>query len=361
LAEGRLVRLDMDAGAQDGEDNLMVVSQDTLTPLLFDLKGLPGERLFLDLEKKNVLELELLCQTLERDGTVRPALWRQVDTLSVCGPRDCAFEWDAAQEEIVFGDGLHGAVPEPGKGAVMVASLILSECGGGNLPAGSGLVFTEDGTRVENGPASGGVDGETLQDARNRLLRKLENTVKCQSAADFAQCVLRTPGLRLAGAKALPGYDPEMGADRRHTGYVSVLVLPASEAAWPMPDSRLLAAADRQLERFRPVCVQARAIAPRYISLSVSLHALVQPGTRREALEAVLRSWLRPRADLAGEQVRRNDALALLQKTDGVLQVYRLDLRPLGTGGYLTAVGDLRLPPDGLPALQAVEIELTEV
>ncbi|MBQ9348922.1 MAG: hypothetical protein IJT94_16550, partial [Oscillibacter sp.] len=47
LAEGRLVRLDMDAGAQDGEDNLMVVSQDTLTPLLFDLKGLPGERLFL--------------------------------------------------------------------------------------------------------------------------------------------------------------------------------------------------------------------------------------------------------------------------------------------------------------------------
>ena len=49
--------------------------------LLFDAKGLPGETFFLDLEGRTALteSFALLCETLERDGQVRPpcgAVWR---------------------------------------------------------------------------------------------------------------------------------------------------------------------------------------------------------------------------------------------------------------------------------------------
>lgn len=359
-AGGRRLLLDASGCVQDGEDNVSVVCQDGLDSLLFDTTGVPEERLHLnlDLDGKQVLELELICQTLEADGTVRPALWTRTEDLSVLGPRDCAFLWDGQREEIVFGDGLHGALPEPGTGSVMVSSLTLSRCAGGNIPAGAGLMFQEDGTWVENGAASGGRDAETLEEARGRLLRKLADTDKCQSAADFQRCAMRTPGLRLAGAKALPGYDAAMGPERRHAAYVSVVLLPASEAARPLPDARFLAAADRQLARFRPVCVQTKAIPPRYIPVAVTAEVLVQPGTEREEMEADLRAWLRPRAELAGSTVRRSDAAAVLQRT--ALHVRRVEIRLLGSGGYVTAAGDLRLPPDGLPSLEAVELELMQ-
>ena len=108
-------------------------------------------------------------------------------------------------------------------------------------------------------------------------------------------------------------------------------------------------------------CVQEVVSREYFEPSSVLIHALVLPGTRRETLEAVIREWLRPCTELIGQTVRNNDAMTLLQKTNGVLQVYRAELRPLGGGGYLTPTGDLRLSPDGLPALETVEIELTEI
>ena len=104
--------------------------------LLFDAKGLPGETFFLDLEGRTALteSFALLCETLERDGQVRPALWRCVEDLYACGPRDRVFTYDPVRETITFGDGEHGALLRRGEGAVLAASLTLSYCGGATSP-----------------------------------------------------------------------------------------------------------------------------------------------------------------------------------------------------------------------------------
>lgn len=90
--------------------------------LLFDAKGLPGETFFLDLEGRTALteSFALLCNTLERDGKIRPALWQCVDDLYACGPRDRVFTYDPVRETITFGDGEHGALLQRGEGAVLI-------------------------------------------------------------------------------------------------------------------------------------------------------------------------------------------------------------------------------------------------
>lgn len=358
--EGRELTLNGSDTAQDGEDNLLVACLDPLraTNLLFDAKGIPGERFHLETgDQKPLTEhLRLICMTLEQDGSIHPAPWTLVDDLSLCSPRDRVFAYDAERECIVFGDGEHGSTVAPGYGAVMVTELILSFCGAGNIPEGAGLWFEEDRMAVLNGAAEGGRDAETPEACRGRLIRRLEQTLKCQSAEDYANCAMRTPGLRVAGAKALPGYDNRLGVGTRRPAFVTVVVLPASEAPHPMPDAHFLAEVGRQLERYRPICICTRATAPRYVPLSVSVELDTNGETDESAVRACLAQWLAPSADRIGQSIRQSDAVALLQKLPGVLRIRKAELHGLDQNSYQAKTGDLLIPQDALPKLERVEV-----
>ena len=360
--EGRCVEVDASGSAQDGENNLLVVCLDPvrLRDLLFDAKGLPEEEIDLNLGGQRALpeHLTLMCLTLERDGGVRPALWHRVDDLSVCGPRDRAFVYDPVRETIRFGDGAHGSVVSPGKGAVMVTELILSRCGEGNIPENAALAFEDSAGPVFNHAAAGGHDRETLEQARGRLIRRLRHTVKCQSARDFEERAMETPGLRIAGAKALPGYDSVLEGHR--PACVTVVVLPAAEGARPMPDFRFLNAVRRQLERVRPICVFVNAVPPRYVPLTVSVQLLVEPSAEKEPVRRALEDWLSPSSERIGALIRRDDGAALLQKLPGILQIRKMELRGTDQSSRRTANGDLTIPPDGLPALEGIDIEFVQ-
>ena len=351
--------MDAVGAADDGSPNLLVVCQDPLksTQLHLEARGKPGESLCINTEGKTVLteNFSLLCQTLYRDGVVRPAMWKPVEALSSCGPRDRVFVWDVERETIRFGDGNHGAVPCPG--AVMFMNLSLSLCGRGNLPEGRSLTFP-DGESVRNSAASGGQDRETLWQCRARLLRRLAQTVKCVSAEDYARCAKATPGLRVAGAKALPGFD-RSAPQQRKSAYVSVATLPASDAPEPLPDAHFLAAVNRQLDRNRQICIRTEAIPVRYLSFSITMRLLVLPEARRETLLEILKRLFSPREERIGAAATRNEVSAMLQKAPGVLQVEQLDFRRMDQNIYENAAGDLLIPPDAILRFTGAELELT--
>ncbi|MBR1659615.1 MAG: baseplate J/gp47 family protein [Oscillospiraceae bacterium] len=361
---GLLLTVNAARAAQDGKVNLRAVCLDPLRihDLLFDAKGLPGESFFLNLGETRALpdRLSLMCQTVQRDGTVRPAPWRCVEDLSLCSPRDRVFVYDAGRETITFGDGEHGAVPAPGTGAVMVTNLVLSLCGGGNIPEHSKLVFQDDGTTAANGAATGGRDPETLREARARMLRTLGRTVKCLSAGDYAQRAKETPGLRVAGAKALPGFDPDV-PHVRAAACVTVVVLPAGEGPKPRADRRFLAAVERQLNRRRTICIRTRAVPARYVPFSVSLRLLTEHGAEESVIRASLERHFAAREERIGEPARKEDTEALLQALPGVLQVRGLEFRGLDQASYRTETGDLRISPDEILSLERMDVALTRL
>lgn len=363
--EGRELTVDGTGAAQDGSDNLLIVCLDSIRAgnLLFDAKGIPGERFTLDLEGQKPLteHLRLMCMTLESDGSVRPAPWTLVDDLCLCSPRDRVFAYDAVRECLVFGDGEHGATIAPGTGAVMVTELILSHCGAGNIPEGAGLWFEADGMRVQNGVGVGGRDAETLEACRSRLVQRLDRTLKCESAADYANCAMRTPGLRVAGAKALPDFDSRLGTGTKRSAFVTVVVLPASESPRPMPDAHFLAEVERQLKRYRQVCTCTRVTGPRYVPLSISLEMETTEKLDESAIRALLDQWLAPSAERIGQSIRISDAAALIQKLPGVLRIRKAELRGQDQNSYLTKTGDLLIPQDALPALERVEVKMLRV
>ena len=359
--DGLSFTLDTDGVSEDGEENLLVACLDPVRAhdLLFDATGRPGESFRLNLEGKSVLteHLSLMCLTLDRDGEVRPALWRFVEDLSLYGPRDRVFTYDRERETVIVGDGEHGALIAAGRGAVMVVEEQVSLCAGGNVPADAGLRFTEDGEPVRNLAAQGGCAAESVAEGRARLLRALEDTRKCVSAADYERRVLRTPGVRVAGARALPGYD----AAQKHqkvAARVSVAVLPASDDERPVADGRFLAAVTRQLERSRPVCIRTEAIPVRYAAFTVRARVRGGQDLRREDVAAAVERAFAPAGERIGARVSKDEVAALLQKLPGVLQADQVELRGLDQNSYQTATGDLTVLPDTILRPERVEIIL---
>ena len=356
----RIVGIDAAQAASDGAPNVLVVCLDPVRvpDLIFDMKGRPAEQIFLNLQGQTVLPrpFRLICQTLEPDGVVRPAVWHCVQDLYACGPRDRVFVYDAARETIQFGDGRYGAVVSPGKGVVLVMDLVLSRGGAGNIPADAGLYFVEDGQAVHNLAASGGRDMEELQEAHARLQYRLEHTERCLSAADYERQAQNTPGLRVAAAKALPGYDPDAPTSGCCAATVTVVVIPASDAPYPMPDTRFLQAVRRQLEQHRTIGVRVLVVPPRYVSFNVQARVRTQAGFEQQAAWQALKRVCAIGSQTIGKTVLRADLMACLQHVPSVFEVRQLKFTAVQPGGMLTAQGDLRVPPDGVAVLRHIHL-----
>ena len=357
--EGRLLRVDTSAAAEDGEDNVLVISLDGghSQGLLFDAKGLPGETFPLELEGRIALEesFTLLCDTLDRDGQVRPALWRCVDDLYACGPRDRVFTYDPVRESITFGDGEHGALLRRGRGAVLAASLTLTYGAGGNIPGGTQLTFQGDGAGVRSQAARGGCGRETASQAQARLLRELGGGHKCVCAADYERLARETPGLRVAAARALPGYDPEEPTGVSRLPTVTVVAVPAGAGERPLPDGRFLAAVQAQMDRVRPIGTQVKVVPPVYVDIEADISVRGGEDSVEETLRERLSQWLDESG--IGGSLRAGEAWALVQSAPGVLQVREVSLRCAGSGCYQNREGDILLPRRAIPRLRALHLE----
>ena len=360
---GLLVRMDTASAASDGGENLRVVCLDAgrIGTLLFDAAGLPNEPLSLHLDDKRVLpeSFALLCRTLDTDGGIRLLPWRCVDDFYACGPRDRVFTYDPLRETITFGDGEHGAVVQRGEGAVLVIGMVLSHCGGGNIPAGAGLAFLDDGEPVPNGAAVGGADRETVDEAAARFLKELSVTAKCASASDYEQLARTTPGLRVAAARALPGYDPDEPSGGSGSPVVTVVVVPASSKPRMLPDARFLNEVQARLLRLRPICTQVRVISPAYEDVYAAVKLKGRENVTQEAVRQLLERYLSAEDAGIGGPVRPGELAARLQAMPGVLQVLRVDLRAPGPGCYQDASGDIRLPRHAIPFLRELKLERT--
>lgn len=360
----RGVRLDLSRAAGDGAPNLRVVCADPIhyADLFHSSTGLPDQTIPLSLGGRQVLgeELSLICDTLQPDGSIRPERWRCVEDLYAAGPRDQVFVYDPVLELIRMGDGRHGAVVPRGERAILVSDLVLSDCGAGNIPEGHRLRLGSEGLPVYNATAVGGADRESTAEAVARFLRRLEQPRKCVTAADYETQARQTPGLRVAAARAIPGYDPMEPTGHSRHPVVTVVVMPANHSPRPMPDARFLAAVQAHLDGLRPIGTVVRVTAPRYVGVTVSAQLRtagpVDEGLLHRAVERCLGVGRNERG--IGDPVELHRVAMELQQVAGVLAVERLQLDADSAGCVRTEGGDLQLPAHAVACLKGCRLSI---
>ena len=228
--------------------------------------------------------------------------WIEIEDFGRSGPEDRHFIWDSTTGEISFGprirqpDGTerqHGMVP-PERAEVSVTAYVFGGGREGNVAAGqltvlrSAIPFVD--TVTNRRPATGGVDGETVEQVKQRGPASIRSGQRAVTAADF-ELLAYQASRQVGRARALAPDQP--GAP------VRLLLVPGATVQGRRTELADLRIGDDlfnevagDIERHRLLGVSVEVGPPRYLGVSVVARVEVQPGrdaelTRQRALEVL--------------------------------------------------------------------------
>jgi len=292
--------------------------------------------------------------------------WTRVETFALSGPDDRHFVLDESAGQIQLGPAVRepdgtlrhfGAVPP--KGAVLRLSAYRTGGGRtGNVAAGALCLLRSPipyVASVENRrPAAGGVDGETVEDAKVRGPLLLRTRDRAVTAEDYEH-LTRQAAPEIARVRCVPaGDEPGGGA-----GAVRVLLVPAipedDGAALPFellaPSEETLARVASHLDERRLIGARVAVEPPRYQGVTVvariRARSHVLPARLQSAALDALYRWFHPLRGGPegngwpfGRPVNIGDVYAVLQALPGTeyieeVRLYGADLTT-GTRGEST-------------------------
>jgi len=321
-------------------------------------EGVPGQRF--TLRRRPVVRGNgpLAIRTSEGDGSVE---WQQVSSFAGSSPEDSHFMLDAASGELMLGPGVrladgslrqYGRVPP--KGAILKIDTYFTGGGrAGNVAARAISVLRSSipfVARLENRrPASEGVDGEDIENAKVRGPILLRTRGRAVTAEDYEQ-LAREAAPEVARVRAVAATD---GTD---AGSVRVLIVPAvttQDGRLPferlVPAEETLAKIATRLDESRVIGVRVIVEPPIYrgITIVARLNARPRANPRKlqEAAMAALYKYFDPIAGGPegggwpfGRPVQVGEVYAVLQGVRGVEMVE--DVRLFGADPITGKRGD---------------------
>ena len=189
---------------------------------------------------------------------------------------------DDGTAQIRFGDGQLGAAPV--EKTEFAASYRTGNGVAGNIGAEAiAHLFTTDGplraeTRLIRNPlpAEGGIEPETMAEARAYAPQAFRTQERAVTEADYAAVTERHAGVQRAMATF------------RWTGSWHTVFLTADRLAGLPMDDDFKAAIRRDVERYRMAGQDLEIDGPRYVSLEIEMHACADPDYFRAAVKQAL-------------------------------------------------------------------------
>lgn len=377
-ADGALIKLDRYASlaADDGAPDVRVIycSEDfARTRMFMSSDGLPCQEFDFDCDGLP-LTGHLKVMVSDREDSPYPR-WREysyIDSLELAGPYDLCFTYDSERRMLVFGDNENGEAPCGGSENIMIVSCAVTSGINGNIPAGSLREIEVDGELYplsHNAACSGGRNRESFRHAMGRLKSSLSECTRAVTAEDYRTLAMRTPGLRIADAKAIPFFDPDVSAYPTDMlkNTISLVVLPYSTGAFPMPDSRFLDAVSEHIENHRLITTKVKVIAPIYVKVDISADIVCGTSAVSQAMqraEAAVRKLLAVYDENSGtrfgEPVGESDVIAGICSAEGVLSVKHLNISTEMAGCSRDRYGRLVIPPNAIAYCGDVYFNVTE-
>ena len=341
----------------------------TLSPVLF------GQRLEVrEPELPSAAELELIRETGDLDpvtiisdaaGRAREywVHWQEVPDFYGSGPRDRHYVLDHLTGELTMGDGLNGLKPPAGIGNVRLARYQTGGGSAGNKPAGAivqlktTVPYVDKVTNPE--AAAGGADAETLDSLITRAPRSIRHSSRAVTVEDYEDlAMLASPEVARAKCVALRNLvDDPLDVRPRVRGEVSVIIVPRSRDAKPVPSLELLSRVQDYLEARSVPTSRVSVVGPLYIRVDVkveiALVSLEGASAVQQATQEKIAAFLHPLTGGLdgtgwdfGREAHESDLYALIESVPGVDHVRSLEKveteDPIGvrtTGRFLVFSG----------------------
>lgn len=272
--------------------------------------------------------------------------WIEVADFHGSTHQDRHYLIDRQSGEIRFGDGQAGMIPPPGSRNVRLVTYRTGGGVGGNLPAGSIKTLVSPVRYVDKVtqfvPAAGGAAAETIASLTERAPRALRHRGHAVTVEDYED-LARLASTDVARALCVPLVDLTRDPAREvlygindDPGKVSIVVLPRTTVAKPLPSQTLLRQVESFLYEHAAVNASIFVVGPLYIQVNVTVHAALESlsleNRVRLQVQEALADFLHPLSgrDGAGWPFGRlpqeSDLHRLLRRIPGINHIRRLTI-----------------------------------
>ncbi len=270
--------------------------------------------------------------------------WHEVPDFYGSGPRDRHYTLNHITGEVHFGNGLNGLIPPLDAGNIRMARYQTGGGTSGNKAAGTivqlktTVPYIDKVTNPE--PATGGASEESLDSLVVRAPRTIRHGERAVTLEDYEDlAMLSTP--EVARAKCVPLrnlIDDPLDLKPIVPGDVSVIIVPRSTEAKPLPSLELLNRVRDYLETHALPTANISVVGPLYVEVSVTveigLTLLEGASVVEQAVQQKLSSFLHPLTGGLdgkgwdfGREPHKSDFYALLEAIPGVDHIRTLDVK----------------------------------
>lgn len=254
-------------------------------------------------------EPDVTIELVDAAGTRRETWERGIDFFGAV--RDTQrYLLDPETGTLTFGDGVNGMIPVAGTRIVATGYRV----GGGlvgNVASGTitklKTALPQVASVTNLRAAAGGSNAETLDQVKLRAPQLLRTRDRAVASDDFADLALRTPGVDLKSAIALPltRLDPNPDTSLppimvpNSPGAVTVVVLPVNKEPTPQPSADQLRLICAWLNERRLITTELYVTGPKYVKVSqLQVEILAAPDADLKAVQdrarAVLEQYFHP-------------------------------------------------------------------
>ncbi|RQH53447.1 putative baseplate assembly protein [Okeania hirsuta] len=294
-------------GSSDGNENQKF--QTTKQPILAGQQLEVREREIPSIQEqqKIVFEEGEDAITSITDATGRPkeiwVRWHQVKDFYQSEARDRHYVLDNLTGKITFGDGRNGLIPPPGRGNIRMNRYQTGGGKAGNKAVGSIVQLKTTVPYVDkvinHQAAAGGAEAETLNSLIERAPREIRHRQRAVTLEDYEDLAkLASP--EVIRAKCIPLTNLKVNPldTRELLGAVSVIIVPRSTEAKPLPSLELINRVQDYLETHASPTVNISVVGPLYVRVSITVEialiSLEGGGQVAQAVEQKLASFLHP-------------------------------------------------------------------
>jgi hypothetical protein len=266
--------------------------------------------------------------------------WTEVTDFHAAGPLDRCYVLDRLSGRITFGDGVQGRIPPRGVASVR---LTLYRTGGGesgNRSAGGIVQMKTTVPYVEKvinpDAATGGFAAESNAALVTRAPRTLRHGGRAVTADDYEDLArLASPEVARARCVPLRYLQDDPLSSLEAVGSLSVIIVPASTDAKPLPSLELLEHVAGYLRDRQAANAAIAVIGPLYIRVDVDVDVVLEriegANDVEQAVRTRLADFLHPLTGGRdgdgwdfGREPQTSDLLAIVDEVDGVDHVRKL-------------------------------------
>jgi len=274
--------------------------------------------------------------------------WHEVPDFYGSTPRDRHYTLNKLTGQIQFGDGINGLIPPLGVSNIRLRRYQTGGGERGNLPLDKIVQLKTTIpyiNRVTNPDAAkGGAEAESLNALKERIPREIRHRNRAITLEDYEDlAILASP--EVARAKCIPlvnlKNNPLQAKLKPNDpppdiGTVSVIIVPQSYDAQPLPSPELLNIVKTYLEKHAIATANIVVVAPLYIKVSIKVELVILPDCSAivvENVQQVLNRFLHPLTggdDKQGWQFGRvpheSDLYAQIKTVPGIDYIRHLEI-----------------------------------